>query len=93
MSDKFVECGAHGQAKPAFICHHLLEEENVGWYEPEEYELDDDDEFAGCLNAWCEKCEEVANKSGGWNDESEAFAQIKLVCESCALRIKQANLK
>lgn len=92
MSEKFVECCNHGKAKPAFLCHHLLEEENVGWNEPEEYGYEEDDEFAGCINAWCDKCEEVAIKCGGWNEESESFADIKLVCENCALKFKQANL-
>jgi hypothetical protein len=30
--------------------------QKVGWNEPEEYEHDEDDEFAGCINAWCDEC-------------------------------------
>lgn len=91
MSDKFVECGEHGEARPAFVCHHLVSGEKVGWYEPDECSDDEDDEFAGCINAWCEECEKVCNEGGGWNDETEAFAQITLVCENCALRFKELN--
>jgi hypothetical protein len=93
MTEKFVECHSHGKSKPAFLCHHLLTGEKVGWNEPDEYEKDEDSEFSGCINAWCDKCEEIAVKTGGWTDESEAFANIKLVCENCALKFKQANLK
>ena len=91
MSDKVVECGSHGNVKPAFLCHHLLTGSLVGWNEPDAYE-EQGDEFDGCINAWCDECEKVANASGGWNDESEAFANIKLVCEGCAISIKQFNL-
>ena len=92
MGKKFVECGCHGQAKPAFLCYHLINEENVGWNEPEVYDKSDDDDFFGCINVWCNKCEAKAISTGGWNDESEAFANIQLVCENCALKFKGANL-
>ena len=91
MRDKLVECDSHGEVRPAFVCHHLLSGERVGWNEPDEYD-DEADEFAGCINAWCDECEGVANAGGGWNDETEAFADIRLVCETCALRFKEFNL-
>jgi hypothetical protein len=93
MSDKFVECCSHGKATPAFVCQHFLTGEKVGWNEPDEYEYNEDDEFAGCINAWCDECEEFVNKIGEWNEESETFANIRLVCENCALNFKEANLK
>ena len=93
MSEKFVECDSHGETRPAFVCHHFFSGERVGWNEPGEYEEDEDDEFAGCINAWCDNCEEFVNKIGTWNEESEAFADIRLVCENCALKFKEANLK
>lgn len=93
MSAKLVECYSHGKSKPAFVCRHLLEEKNVGWNEPEFYSINKDDDFAGCINAWCNKCEVFAIQGGGWNDETEAFADIKLICENCALKFKEANLK
>ena len=81
MNQKVVDCYTHGEVRPAFVCHHLLNGTSVGWNEPDEYECESDDEFAGCINAWCDECEEKANNTGGWNDESEAFADIRLVCE------------
>jgi hypothetical protein len=93
MDDKFVECGSHGKSKPAFVGRHLIEAENIGWNEPAEYSIDEYFEFAGGINGWCDKCEAAAVKSGGWNDESEAFAGITLICENCALKFKEAKIK
>ena len=93
MSDKFVECGNHGRAKPAFLCLHLRTNSRVGWNEPDAYDYDEDSDFFGCINAWCDPCERKAIETGGWNDESEAFAEIGLVCEACALRIRALNLQ
>ena len=97
MSENLVECGTHGKSKMAFVCCHLLKGEKVGWNEPDEYIYEEDDdeydaEYDDCINAWCDNCEEVLARCGGWNDESEAFADIKLVCENCALKFKKANL-
>ncbi len=91
VSDKFVECGSHGNSKAAFICYHLVYEDNVGWNEPDVYDESEDDDFYDCINAWCNKCEAEAISTGGWTDESETFANIQLVCENCALKIKRAN--
>jgi MinD superfamily P-loop ATPase len=42
--------------------------------------------------AWCNECEAVRQKNGGWNDESEAFAQITMICDACfeAARLRNA---
>jgi len=58
-----------------------MSSKKVGWNEPEEYIFDEEDEFWDCINAWCDECKKVVNEGGGWNDETEAFADIKLVCE------------
>lgn len=89
---RFVECDEHGESRPAFVCQHLVRGRNLGWHEPEEYSYDPDDEFAGCLNAWCDECEAVREKCDGWNDESESFAGITLLCERCARQAKERNL-
>jgi uncharacterized protein YjaG (DUF416 family) len=43
------------------------------------------------LNAWCDSCDEVLTKVGEWNDESEAFAKIKLICDACFFEMKKLN--
>lgn len=51
-------------------------------------ELDDNDD----LQAWCDTCEKVRAEAGEWNEASEAFAEIKLVCEKCYFEMKELNL-
>jgi hypothetical protein len=42
-------------------------------------------------NAWCDKCDEVLQREGEWNDKSESFAGIMAVCEGCFEEIKKRN--
>ena len=89
--NKRVECGKHGTRYPAYVCQHLNLQTRVGFYEP--FASDpgvtySDDE----LNAWCDACDEVLLRVGEWNDESEAFAKIKLVCDVCYFDMKELNL-
>jgi hypothetical protein len=51
-------------------------------------ELGEDDD----LQVWCDECEKVRLKTGGWNEESEKFAKIKLISEKCYFEIKGFNL-
>lgn len=91
MSDKFVECGNHGKSKPAFLCLHLITEKNVGWHEVEATDVAALGEFQGCIKAWCDDCEDIGRLTTGFIENS--FANIQLLCEECALKIKQNNLK
>ena len=89
MSDRVVECESHGPQEAAFVCSHLVASLPLGkaigffWAPGEEGSRGD---------AWCAECEEVRIRCGGdWNDESEAFAKIKLLCGSCWDRLKELN--
>ena len=46
-------------------------------------------------DAWCAACEAVRIKEGGstgeWNERSEAFASIKLVCGTCYDEIRKLH--
>ena len=33
----------------------------------------------------------VVNEKDGWNEESEKFAKIQLVCEECYFEMKELN--
>jgi hypothetical protein len=44
------------------------------------------------FGAWCSQCEIERQKEDGWNDTSEAFANIKVVCEDCYFEMKELNL-
>ncbi|QJX48464.1 hypothetical protein HMJ29_16695 [Hymenobacter taeanensis] len=92
IKDKYIKCGTHEYGRRAFICNHLNTRAKAGFEESfetyENMELEEDDDF----QAWCDKCEQVRQKEGGWNDNSMAFADIRLVCESCYFEIKELNL-
>lgn len=91
-SKQLVDCGAHGLKRPAFVCQHLNSQTPKGFHEAfetlENMDLDADDDF----QAWCDECEEIRVKYDGWNEESEKFAKIKLICEGCYFDIKQINV-
>jgi hypothetical protein len=92
IKDKFVECGSHEYRRRAFVCKHLNHITKVGFEEAfdtfEDMKLLEDDDF----QAWCNECELVRNKEGEWNDKSEAFAAIRIVCEKCYFEMKELNL-
>ena len=91
LKQKTVDCTIHGFARPAFVCQHLNLKTAVGFEEAFEtfprMELGEDED----LQAWCYECEKMRSKYGEWNEESEKFAQIKLICEECYFEIKKLN--
>ncbi|KQT29579.1 hypothetical protein ASG22_19850 [Chryseobacterium sp. Leaf405] len=80
-------------SRAAFVCQHLNLEQYKGFGEAFDtyrgMQLDEDDDF----QAWCSECEKVRLQSNGWNDESEEFAKIKLICEDCYFELKSLNTK
>jgi hypothetical protein len=87
---EFVECDEHGKSKPAYVCKHLIQtlrdqnRRGVVW-------LRDDD---GCVNGYCDECDMKLERAGGeWNDELEAEAGVKLICEGCFRRVLSINKK
>ncbi|MBW7674217.1 DUF6882 domain-containing protein [Chryseobacterium chendengshani] len=88
-----VNCEAHGYSRAAFVCQHLNLEQYKGFEEAFDtyrgMQLDEDDDF----QAWCSECEKVRLQSDGWNNESEEFAKIKLICEDCYFELKSFNSK
>jgi hypothetical protein len=73
-----VECEEHGFQDETCVCKHLVSSSKthqvVGFYWASEPRGD----------AWCDVCEKVriaeGGASGDWNDRSEAFAGIQLLC-------------
>lgn len=92
IKDRFVKCGAHDYRRRAFVCKHLNHTTKVGFEEAfetfEDMELLEDDDF----QAWCNQCEIVRQQEGEWNENSMAFADIKIVCEKCYFEMKELNL-
>ena len=84
---KTVECGVHGAEGAAWVCRHLDLDEPVGFVEG----YDPDEPDAELFQAWCAACDEVLAREGEWNDRSEAFAGIRLVCRACYREMKALN--
>jgi len=76
-----IHCPDHGQVRPAFVCRHLFQQllekdfTPIGFFEP--------DTAGESPNGWCKQCDEVMAREGAWNNVSEAFADVKLVCSGC----------
>jgi len=86
---KTVQCSIHGEQEETFVCRHLVESLHtgipVGFFFESEPRGD----------AWCSECEVVRLREGGeggdWNERSEAFAEIRLICGRCYDEIKALN--
>lgn len=83
-----IVCELHGEQDETFVCIHLAESLEsglkVGFYYASEPRGD----------AWCGACEEVRLKesdTGDWNESSEAFADITLICGKCYDKVKTLN--
>ena len=73
-----------------FVCQHILETLKDGvprgfWWSTENPDNPRPD-------AWCNECEIMVNTAGEWNDETEAFAGVKLICGVCYDEARTMNL-
>ncbi len=85
---KTVECAVHGQAPRAYACGHLVSSLNDCVVRGINWVRDGD----GHVNAWCDACNDFLDQHGGeWNDQTEAHADIKLICENCFDRLRETN--
>lgn len=83
-----AECSIHGAQRAAYVCQHL----NVPAEETRDRGFIAVRDDQGCINAWCDTCEAYLVANGDeWNDKTEAFASIRLLCESCAMQRAIAN--
>ncbi|MDX1906589.1 MAG: hypothetical protein SF053_06095 [Bacteroidia bacterium] len=91
LSQYQIICDTHGAMRRAFVCQHLKPGEKNGFHEAfptyQGMELQEDDDF----QAWCDTCENVREAYEGWNEDSEKFAKIRLICEACYFAIKTLN--
>jgi len=76
-SEKIISCSEHGEQRPAYVCAHLQNNPSQDWFSNLQSR---DDLFP---DAWCAACEEVFQKRGVWDDESEEQPDIAVVCENC----------
>lgn len=83
-----MTCARHGVQRPSFVCRHLQHGEGLRFHQADAL-VDAELSFK---NAWCEACNQVLLEEGGWNDTSEGFAGIMLICEGCFGEISRRNL-
>jgi len=85
---QLVECATHGQTRASYVCHHLLQSRQDGSMRPVNWVRDEDEH----VNAWCDECEEYLQSHGAeWNDKTESFAKIRMICENCFETLKATN--
>lgn len=82
-----VECPVHGPQGPAYVCRHLNLHDPVGFVEGYDPARPDEDPF----QAWCAACDQVLQREGEWNDRSEAFAGVRMVCRGCYRAMRSLN--
>jgi len=85
MSDT-IQCPVHGEQQETFVCQHLVTSldtgKQVGFFWSGEPRGD----------AWCSECEAARIReggiSGGWNERSEKFLGVKILCGACYDRVR-----
>jgi len=55
--------------------------QGLGFLEPNREPISADEPDERC--AWCADCERVRSQQCGWNDISEAFAGVTMICDLC----------
>lgn len=87
--ERAVTCESHGTSRAAFVCQHLSKDTYTGFHEAFESNplIEPDDDY----QAWCDECEKIRLQEGEWNDVSEGFAKIRLICDQCFFEIKRRN--
>jgi hypothetical protein len=86
---KHLECPEHGVRDATYVCQHLVSGVGSGFH----WGHDDDDPDQLWPNAWCDACERVRESEGEWNDRSEAFAGVRLLCDGCYQTARERNWK
>lgn len=88
MASNKLTCASHGEQPCAYVCQHIYKSLQTGkacgyyWSRDEEHQI----------NAWCANCDDYLERHGGeWNEMTGKFAQIKLLCEGCALAAAELN--
>ena len=84
-----VQCSRHGPQQETFVCQHIVhtlrDRRPRGFF----WALDPDNERS---DAWCTSCNALVAANGGdWSEESEAAADIKILCGMCYDEAKRLN--
>ncbi|NIP23995.1 MAG: hypothetical protein GWN77_02925, partial [Gammaproteobacteria bacterium] len=72
--DYNVECDKHGLQQATFVCRHIVQSLRDG--KPRGFWSSEESPDNPRPDSWCDACEQLVNRVGEWNDESEAFAGV-----------------
>lgn len=79
-----MQCARHGVTEACFVCKHLANRTGQGFFVANDSESERP-------HAWCDACDEVLLRAGGqWDDETEAFAGVTMICSGCYDEIRSA---
>lgn len=87
----YVECSEHGQQQATYVCQHIVQSLRDG--KPRGFWSSEESPDNPRPDSWCSTCEDVVNRIGEWNEESESFAGISLLCGACYDRAKDMNTR
>lgn len=84
VQNEKITCSIHGESYTTFVCQHLVQGHSLGFFYGNEESLRPD--------AWCSDCDRfLAKHRGEWNDETEAFAKVTVICANCYDVVRQRN--
>jgi hypothetical protein len=88
--ERAVTCESYGTSRAAFVCQHLNKDTYTGFHKAFQSNtlIEPDDDYQAC----CDECRKMRLREGEWNDVSEGFAKIRLICDQCFFEIKRRNL-
>jgi hypothetical protein len=87
MTQRRVSCAEHGTREATFVCRHLPHGHGLGFHQG----CGTEDKDAVFPDAWCDSCECLRREERGWNERSEAFAAVQLLCSACYLKSRLLN--
>jgi hypothetical protein len=88
VTERTVHCDEHGTSTPTFVCRHLAASLQGG---PTRLGFVSPDPTEDTPNAWCAACDGVLVEAGAWNDKSEGYAGVTMICRVCFERTRTLN--
>jgi hypothetical protein len=82
-----VDCAEHGKRTATFVCQHLAQGEGLGF----RYAFNPENPNQLFPDAWCDACDEIYERTGGWDEDSEKRAGITPLCADCYQRVRLLN--
>src|ERR1700676_4753692 len=72
-----INCRTHGAAYETFVCTHLIDNPEEGWFSQPPTET------TPWPDSWCAACDAAFQVEGEWNERNDDKLKIKLLCHYC----------